>query len=87
VRSVHHRNFREWLDEYHVDGFRWDSVGAMRYYDPGHVNIPEADSLIQYIKLHRNPSDHPGAISIARINIGNEFLMGNGTAVLATHLS
>ncbi|WP_150107597.1 alpha-amylase family glycosyl hydrolase [Pedosphaera parvula] len=65
VRSFIIGSFRQWLDEYHVDGFRWDAVGAMRYYDPGHVGIPEADSLIQYINSTAIHSDHPGAISIA----------------------
>ena len=65
VRSFIIGSFRQWLDEYHVDGFRWDAVGAMRYYDPGHVGIPEADSLIQYINSTTIHSDHPGAISIA----------------------
>ncbi|MBI3849785.1 MAG: alpha amylase C-terminal domain-containing protein [Verrucomicrobia bacterium] len=49
VRSFIIDNIRMWQDEYHVDGFRWDAVGAMRHYDPGYVSIPEADTLIQYI--------------------------------------
>ncbi|HWI56871.1 MAG TPA: alpha-amylase family glycosyl hydrolase, partial [Bacillota bacterium] len=49
VRSFIIDNIRLWLDECHVDGFRWDAVGAMRHYDPGYVSIPEADSLLQYI--------------------------------------
>src|SRR5206468_2934828 len=32
VRSYITDNFKMWLDEYHVDGFRWDAVGAMRHY-------------------------------------------------------
>jgi 1,4-alpha-glucan branching enzyme len=65
VRSFIVDSFRQWLDEYDVDGFRWDAVGAMRYYDPGHVGIPDADSLIQYINSAVIHGDHPGAISIA----------------------
>jgi 1,4-alpha-glucan branching enzyme len=65
VRSYIIDNFRMWMDECHVDGFRWDAVGAMRHYDPGYVSIPEADSLIQYINSTIIHSDHPGAISIA----------------------
>ena len=49
VRSFISDNFKMWLDEYHLDGFRWDAVGAMRHYDPGYVSIPDADSLIQSI--------------------------------------
>ena len=53
------------MDDFHIDGFRWDAVGAMRYYDPGHVNIPEADSLIQYINNTEIRANRPGVISIA----------------------
>jgi len=52
VRSFISDNFKMWLDEYHVDGFRWDAVGAMRRYDAGsgnYISIPEADTLIQSI--------------------------------------
>jgi 1,4-alpha-glucan branching enzyme len=62
VRSFIIDNFRMWQDEYHVDGFRWDAVGAMRHYDPGYVSIPEADTLIQYINSMVIPR---GALSIA----------------------
>ena len=65
VRSYIIDNFKMWMDEYHIDGFRWDSVGGMRYYDPGHVNIPEADSLIQYINNVEIRASRPGVISIA----------------------
>lgn len=52
VRAFISDNFKMWLDEYHVDGFRWDAVGAMRRYDAGsgnYISIPEADMLIQSI--------------------------------------
>lgn len=65
VRSYIIDNVKMWLDEYHIDGFRWDAVGAMRYYDPGHVNIPEADSLLQYINNTEIRANRPGVISIA----------------------
>jgi len=65
VRSFIIDNFKMWMDEYHIDGFRWDAVGAMRYYDPGHVNIPDADSLIQYINTTEIHANRPGVISIA----------------------
>lgn len=87
VRSFIIGNFRQWLDEYHVDGFRWDAVGAMRYYDPGHVNIPEGDSLIQYINSTIIHADHPGAISIAEdesngMNFDSEWARGYGDTVI-----
>ena len=64
VRSFISDNFRMWLDEYHVDGFRWDAVGAMRQYDSGagYVAIPEADTLIQSINA---TIIHPNGFSIA----------------------
>ncbi len=65
VRSYIIDNFKMWMDEYHVDGFRWDAVGAMRYYDPGHINLPEADSLIQYINHTEIRANRPGVISLA----------------------
>lgn len=70
VRSFIIDNFSMWMDECHVDGFRWDAVGAMRNYDPGHVSIPEADSLIQYINSVTIHSAHPGTISIAEDDSG-----------------
>jgi len=87
VRSYIIGNIRMWLDEYHIDGFRWDSVGSMRYYDPGHVNIPEADSLIQYINSTVIHSDHPGAISIAEdesggMNFDSEWARGYGDTII-----
>lgn len=65
VRSYIIDNFRMWMDEYHVDGFRWDAVGAMRHYDPGYVAIPAADSLIGHINYTLIHAEHPGVISIA----------------------
>jgi len=65
VRSFIIDNFKMWMDEYHIDGFRWDAVGGMRYYDPGHVNIPDADSLIQYINNTEIRANRPGVLSIA----------------------
>lgn len=87
VRSFIIGNFRQWLDEYHIDGFRWDAVGAMRYYDPGHVSIPEANSLIQYINNTIIHSDHPGAISIAEdessgMNFDGEWNRGFGDLLI-----
>jgi len=65
VRSFIIDSFRMWVDEYHIDGFRWDAVGAMRHYDPGYVSIPEADSLIQYINSTTIHAERPGVYSIA----------------------
>jgi 1,4-alpha-glucan branching enzyme len=89
VRSFIIGSFRQWLDEFHVDGFRWDAVGAMRYYDPGHVTIPEANSLILYINSTVIHSDHPGAISIAEdesggMNFDSEWGRSFGDTVIST---
>ncbi len=88
MRSFIIGSFRQWLDEYHVDGFRWDAVGAIRYYDPNHVNIPEADSLIQYINSTVIHSDHPGAISIAEdeasgVDFDSEWDRGFGDTLIS----
>ena len=88
VRSFIIGNIRMWLDEYHLDGFRWDAVGAMRYYDPGHVNIPDADSLLQYINATTIHAEHPGAISIAEdqssgLNFDSEWNQGFGDEVIS----
>lgn len=68
VRSFIIDHFRMWLDEYHVDGFRWDSVGSMRAYDAGggsYVTIPEGESLIHYINNTLIHAGHSGVVSIA----------------------
>ena len=88
VRSYIIDNIRMWLDEFHLDGFRWDAVGAMRYYDPGHVPIAEADSLIQYINSTIIHSQHPGAISIAEdesvgMNFDGEWARSFGDTVIS----
>jgi 1,4-alpha-glucan branching enzyme len=70
VRSFIIDNFVMWMDEYHIDGFRWDAVGGMRHYDPGHFPIPEGDSLIQYINSVKIHSERPGVISIAEDDAG-----------------
>jgi 1,4-alpha-glucan branching enzyme len=38
-------NFTLWLSEYHVDGFRWDTPGAMMHGNDGSY-IPAAGNLI-----------------------------------------
>jgi len=67
VRAFISDSIRMWLDEGHLDGFRWDAVGAMRQYDngSGYTPIPDADSLLQFINSTVIHGDHPGAISIA----------------------
>ncbi|MBW8865603.1 MAG: 1,4-alpha-glucan branching protein, partial [Verrucomicrobia bacterium] len=73
VRSFIIGNIRMWMDECHIDGFRWDSIGSMRQYDAGggnYVGIPDGDSLVKYINDTVIHGDHPGAISIAEDDSG-----------------
>lgn len=62
VRDFIQQNFQMWLEECHVDGFRWDTPGTMMY--AGSTFIPEASTLITNINtfIHTNYS---GKISIA----------------------
>jgi 1,4-alpha-glucan branching enzyme len=56
-------NFTLWLNECHVDGFRWDTPNLMMH-DNNNVYIPAAGSLIQAINdgIHTN---YTGKISIS----------------------
>jgi 1,4-alpha-glucan branching enzyme len=88
VRDYITDNFRMWLDEYHVDGFRWDAVGAMRHYAPNYDSIPEAESLIQSINSTVIHTDHPGTISIAEddsfgLNFDGEWTMDFGNTLIS----
>ena len=81
VRSYIIGNIRMWLDECHIDGFRWDAVGAIRYYSGG--TLTDGESLLQYINNTVIHSDHPGAISIAEdqsggMNFDGEWGVGFG---------
>ncbi|MDR3460451.1 MAG: alpha-amylase family glycosyl hydrolase [Verrucomicrobiae bacterium] len=90
VRTFISDNLRMWMDECHVDGFRWDAVGAIRQYDNGggnYVGIPDADTLLQYINSTVIHSDHPGAISIAEddsggMNFDSTWAVGYGDEVI-----
>jgi len=76
VRSFIIDNINMWVDEYHIGGFRWDSVGSIREYDAGggsYLPVPYGDALLSEInnnQLHGNPSrDH--VISIAEDRPGD----------------
>ncbi|TAH38095.1 MAG: 1,4-alpha-glucan branching protein [Planctomycetota bacterium] len=65
VRRFIFENLRMWLDEYHVDGFRWDSTSNIEYTSNGHgLHLPEGWSLMRQANagLHRL---YPGKLSIA----------------------
>jgi 1,4-alpha-glucan branching enzyme len=63
VRNFVQDNFTLWLDECHVDGFRWDTPNLMMH-DNNNNYIPEAGDLIQSINdlMHTN---YTGKISIS----------------------
>lgn len=71
VRDYIQDNFRLWLDEYHVDGFRWDTPGLM-FNTSGYGTVTDAISLIQTITamIHTN---YPGTIDIAEDVTGMGF--------------
>lgn len=63
-------NFTMWLNEDHVDGFRWDTPGLMMNAD-NYGYIPAAGTLINNINamIHGN---YPGKVSIAE-DVYNSF--------------
>jgi 1,4-alpha-glucan branching enzyme len=71
VRDYIQDNFRMWLDEYHVDGFRWDTPGLMMNAS-GYGTVTEAVTLIQAITamIHTN---YPGKVNIAEDVTGMGF--------------
>jgi 1,4-alpha-glucan branching enzyme len=56
-------SFKGWLDEYHVDGFRWDAPNYMLYYS-NNIFIPEAQTMIQQINSMIK-GQYSGKINIA----------------------
>ena len=63
-------NFTQWLDEYHADGFRWDTPATMIYANDGSY-IPAAGNLVNAVNtmIHTN---NGGKISIAE-DLYNSF--------------
>jgi len=61
-----------WLNEYRIDGFRWDSTINIRAYNFGASPIPEGAKMLETINTAIR-SKHPGKWSIAEdsLNIGN----------------
>lgn len=72
VRQFIRDHFRMWLEEYHLDGFRWDTPGVMLQASDGR-NIPAAATLITEINslIHSSPSGPK--ISIAEDRLGYGF--------------
>jgi len=65
-------NAMMWLDEYHVDGFRWDSTINIRAYNFGANPIPAGAKMLEDINTEIK-NRFPGRWSIAEdsLNIGN----------------
>jgi 1,4-alpha-glucan branching enzyme len=70
ARDYIQQNFQMWLDECHVDGFRWDTPGLMM--NDGSTFINDAATLISTITgmVHTN---YPGRIDIAEDVTGYGF--------------
>lgn len=69
VSNFIQQNFQMWMDECHVDGFRWDTPGLML--NAGSTYIPEAGALISAVNgmIHTN---YPGRITISE-DVYNAF--------------
>lgn len=65
-------NVLMWLDEYRMDGFRWDSTINIRAYNDGRSPIPEGARMLEDIN-QVIIDEYPGIWSIAEdsIDIGN----------------
>ncbi len=65
VRQFLLDNVRMWLEEYHVDGLRFDGTGYIRTVDgPGSADLPDGWSLLQAMNSLVN-QNFPGRITIA----------------------
>lgn len=72
VRKYVQDNALMWLEEYRVDGFRWDSTINIRAYNFGARPIPDGAGMLETINAAIRER-HPGKWSIAEdsLNIGN----------------
>ncbi len=78
VRQFLRDNALMWLQEYHIDGLRWDATAFIRDVrgndtDPG-SELPQGWSLMQWIN-HEMKGHSPGKISIAEDLRNNEWLV------------
>lgn len=65
-------NVMMWLNEYRIDGFRWDSTVNIRAYNMGANPLPAGAKMLESINQEIK-KQHPGKWSIAEdsLNIGN----------------
>lgn len=77
VRQYLHDNALMWLNDYHLDGLRWDGTAFIRNVDGTEgdqaAELPEGWSLLQWIHedIH---AKHPGALSVAEDLRNNEWI-------------
>ena len=64
VRQYIHDNIRMFLEEYRVDGFRWDSVFSILYADGGSTHLSDAEGMLRDINWMM-ATQYPGRIRIA----------------------
>ncbi|MAU01449.1 MAG: 1,4-alpha-glucan branching protein [Anaerolineaceae bacterium] len=83
VRQYLRDNVLMWLDEYHVDGLRWDATAYIRNVSGHDQNpagdLPEGWSLMQWIN-EEIQAHAPHKISIAEDLRGNEWLVKSTSA-------
>ncbi|NND96460.1 MAG: 1,4-alpha-glucan branching protein, partial [Pirellulaceae bacterium] len=72
VRQYIHDNALMWLDDYHVDGLRYDMTLYIRSID-GSDELPEGWGLTQWINRTINEK-HPNALTIAEDLQKNDYL-------------
>ncbi len=76
VRQFVKDNAAMWLDEYHVDGFRWDSTVNIRAYQDGTYPLPAGQEMLDDINSYIRRS-HPKAISIAEDSLDIGSFLGS----------
>jgi 1,4-alpha-glucan branching enzyme len=77
VRQFILDNVTMWLEEYHVDGLRFDGTVYIRtFHGPGSEDLPEGWGLLQAINS-QVVQRYPGRITIAEDLQNNEWLTGD----------
>lgn len=72
VRRYVRDNVMMWLEEFRVDGFRWDSTINIRAFDDGNQSIPAGMNMLDSINNEiRNQYPHAHSIAEDSLDIGN----------------
>lgn len=69
VRRYIRDNAMMWLEEYRIDGFRWDSTVNIRAYNDGRDQIPAGAKMLEDINAEIKKR-FPGVFSIAEDSLG-----------------